>query len=186
MLNKISLQDLNVEKSKRIISKIITFQHDGQRFSYLRKINHFVFEEVILTAFENMGHLPIRNSRYTRDGGIDGQVFIKGKKYLIQAKRYSKYIDNKDVAKFVELCRSAKLKGLFVHTGKTGWSSHKKAFMSNVDIVSGSRMISLVVGNHFYDKGSFFYYVEKCFRYSVKRLLVVFLVIFITFCYLYY
>jgi restriction system protein len=186
MINNLSLQDINIEKSKKIISKIITFQHNGQRFSYLRKINHFVFEELILTAFENMGHLPIRNSRYTGDGGIDGQVFIKEKKYLIQAKRYSTYINNKDVVNFNELCRSAKLQGLFVHTGKTGLSSHKKAFMSNVDIVSGSRMISLVVGNHFYDKGSFFYYVEKYFKYSVKRILVVFLLIFVAFSHLYY
>ncbi|WP_192840691.1 restriction endonuclease, partial [Enterobacter hormaechei] len=44
--------------------------------NYLRKIDPFVFEELLLEGFEAHGFRTIRNKRYTGDGGIDGQVII--------------------------------------------------------------------------------------------------------------
>ena len=59
---------------------------------YLRKINPYVFEELLLLAFERRGMRVIRNSRYSGDGGLDGQVLIDGERWLIQAKRYGRTI----------------------------------------------------------------------------------------------
>ncbi|MEX6059375.1 restriction endonuclease [Enterobacter hormaechei] len=42
------------------------------KINYLRKIDPFVFEELLLEGFEAHGFRTIRNKRYTGDGGIDG------------------------------------------------------------------------------------------------------------------
>ncbi|HCJ0405636.1 TPA: restriction endonuclease, partial [Klebsiella variicola] len=76
----------------RVIDKINTFPHFGQKIAYLRKIDPFVFEELLLEGFERRGFEVIRNRRYTGDGGIDGRVKIDGQTWLIQAKRYTSYI----------------------------------------------------------------------------------------------
>ncbi|HIG4575661.1 TPA: restriction endonuclease, partial [Klebsiella pneumoniae] len=73
----------------RVIDKINTFPHFGQKIAYLRKIDPFVFEELLLEGFERRGFEVIRNRRYTGDGGIDGRVKIDGQTWLIQAKRYT-------------------------------------------------------------------------------------------------
>lgn len=61
-----------------MIDKINTFPHFGQKIAYLRKIDPFVFEELLLEGFERRGFEVIRNRRYTGDGGIDGRVKIDG------------------------------------------------------------------------------------------------------------
>ena len=71
----------------RVIDKINTFPHFGQKIAYLRKIDPFVFEELLLEGFERRGFEVIRNRRYTGDGGIDGRVKIDGQTWLVQAKR---------------------------------------------------------------------------------------------------
>lgn len=66
-----------------MIDKINTFPHFGQKIAYLRKIDPFVFEELLLEGFERRGFEVIRNRRYTGDGGIDGRVKIDGQTRLI-------------------------------------------------------------------------------------------------------
>ncbi|PIJ42321.1 restriction endonuclease, partial [Serratia sp. OPWLW2] len=73
---------------------------DGQRLAYLRKINPYVFEELLLLAFERQGYAVIRNTSYSGDGGLDGQVIIEGKTYLIQAKRYGRTITPSHITSF--------------------------------------------------------------------------------------
>lgn len=116
------------------------------QLNYLRKIDPFVFEEMILSAIEQKSHCVIRNSRYTGDGGLDGAFEINGKKYFIQAKRFSGYIRASDVLEFANLCKSFNAKGIFVHTGKTG-AEAKAAAGSTVEIVSGAKLISLLIQN---------------------------------------
>ena len=60
----------------------------GRQIHYLRQVNPFLFEEMILTALKRHGFKIKRNRRYTGDGGIDGQAWWNGQHYLIQAKRY--------------------------------------------------------------------------------------------------
>ncbi|EPO2651139.1 restriction endonuclease, partial [Klebsiella pneumoniae] len=71
-----------------MLAKIQTLPAFGYKIAYLRKIDPFTFEELLLEGFESHGFRTIRNKRYTGDGGIDGQVIIGKHRYLIQAKRY--------------------------------------------------------------------------------------------------
>jgi restriction system protein len=115
------------------------------RLEYLRGVHHFVFEEMILTALRRRGHRITRNERYTGDGGIDGQVKIKRKLYLIQAKRYSNHISPAHVRDFAEVCRRQRKPGLFIHTGKTSEQSLAIASEGNVEIISGRRLLRLFI-----------------------------------------
>lgn len=119
-----------------------------KQFSYLRKVDPFVFEEMILTSIKRNNHQITRNKRYTGDGGIDGRAVINGVETIIQAKRYSSYIAAKDVEVFSSKCETLGSKGLFVHTGRTGKKARGLRH-SNVDIVSGNRMLDLLTGNQF-------------------------------------
>lgn len=76
-----------------------------QKIDYLRKIDPFVFEELLLEGFEAHGFRTIRNKRYTGDGGIDGQVIIGKYRYLIQAKRYRGHIALQHVQEFEKLLK---------------------------------------------------------------------------------
>lgn len=51
---------------------------------YLRKINPYVFEELLLLALERQGLTVVRNASYSGDGGTDGQVIIDDECWLIQ------------------------------------------------------------------------------------------------------
>lgn len=117
---KFQKHQLNVKKSKKLIKKIARIKDPNKQIIYMRNIDHFLFEEVVLSALLSMGFKIKRNKAYTGDGGIDGEVRIKGKWYLIQSKRYSNYINKNHVEEFTDLCRKRKQPGLFIHTGKTG------------------------------------------------------------------
>ncbi|WP_435071009.1 restriction endonuclease [Enterobacter hormaechei] len=80
------------QSARRVLERIKTLPGFPQKINYLRKIDPFVFEELLLEGFEAHGFRTIRNKRYTGDGGIDGQVIIGKYRYLIQAKRYRGHI----------------------------------------------------------------------------------------------
>lgn len=135
----------NRKKSLQILRKINAFEFDGQRINYLRKINPFIFEELLLDAFQNNGYSVKRNDRYTGDNGIDGIVSKDGVKFLVQAKRYTKHINLKHLKDFNELTIKMNCKGFFIHTGRTGkgtWNEERQ--MTNVSIVSGSKLLKLI------------------------------------------
>ena len=76
-----------------------------------------------------------RNKRYSGDGGIDGRASKDGEEYLVQSKRYRGYISRQHVEDFSRVCTRERLKGFFVHTGKTGDASWETAgTFGNVDI----------------------------------------------------
>lgn len=100
---------------------------------------------MILSALKKRGYKIKRNKRYSGDGGIDGQVIIEGHCYLIQAKRYANHINPTHVQSFVRLCQRRRKKGLFVHTGKTGKKSYRIVRFSEIEIISGDRLINLLI-----------------------------------------
>lgn len=67
-------------------AKLADISDPGRKFAFLRSINPFTFEEMILETFEQRGYKVKRNTRYTGDGGIDGRVWLDGDLFLIQAK----------------------------------------------------------------------------------------------------
>ena len=124
-------------------------------FGYLRSVDFFVFEEMMLTAFEQRGVSVIRNRRYTGDGGIDGRVIIGGETLLIQAKRYDSHIKAGDVTAFAGICRNKRKRGLFIHTGRTGKKARNNAVEANdVEIVSGRRLLDLLQGREVFIHGA--------------------------------
>jgi len=137
----------NINSSKRILSKLRKFNGrniNARVFTYIRKMDPFVFEELLLTCFEERGCRIRRGRRYTGDGGIDGTVWINGHQVILQAKRYTKHINSKDVAKFKALALATNSKALFVHSGITGPTARKYIDNSSIQIISGSTLINLL------------------------------------------
>lgn len=134
-----------IQTAKKVYKNInnIKNNNNGWMFSYLRKIDPFVFEELILLTFKKHGFKVKRNRRYTRDGGIDGLVKKDGKKYLIQAKRYSNYINLAHVKEFIKVCQEQKFCGYFIHTGKTGTETKK--------LIKNNPQIKLINGEKLYE-----------------------------------
>lgn len=135
------------KQAQRVLDKLPLLGGDGQQLSYLRKINPYVFEELLLTAFERQGYRIKRNKRYSGDGGLDGQVWRDKQRYLIQAKRYSGVICPSHIVAFGHLARRERCRGLFIHTGRTG-SGGKVALslFPEVELISGQKLIGLLRG----------------------------------------
>ncbi len=112
--------------------------------SYLRKIDPFVFEEMLLTLLKENGYKIKRNKRYTGDGGSDGQVWLNGVHYHVQAKRYKSHISKQHMVEFIELTKREKSKGLFIHTGRTGKATKSLADEYRIEIISGDALCHLV------------------------------------------
>ncbi|HEI8868315.1 TPA: restriction endonuclease [Serratia odorifera] len=149
----------------RVLQRLPQLSGDGQRLAYLRKINPYVFEELLLLAFERQGHAVIRNPYYSGDGGLDGQVIIRGKTYFIQAKRYGGTITPSHIQDFGALLRRHHCDGFFIHTGRTGHLS--RTLLQNhpqVHLVSGQKLLTLLTGEAGWPYSSSGY---KCTKWSV-------------------
>lgn len=134
-----------IKSADKVLEKIGSIKCPSGQFCYIRKVDPFVFEEMILSALSMHGHEIIRNRKYTGDGGIDGRVIVGGSTLLIQAKRYSGYIREKDVSAFAAICERQNRKGLFIHSGKTGKASHIQAQKNpHVKIISGNSLLKLL------------------------------------------
>jgi len=136
-----------LSSAERVMSRLPRLSGDAQRLAYLRKINPYVFEELLLLAFQRQGNKVVRNPSYSGDGGMDGQVFIGGQRYLIQAKRYGKSITPSHIQAFGGLLLQEQCEGFFIHTGRTGNLS--RALLRahpQVHLISGQRLLDLLTG----------------------------------------
>ena len=139
-------------KQRHLLSKLEAYQElrkikkmpPDYQMTYLRQVDPFVFEEMILTAIKRKGLRIERNKRYTGDGGIDGKCYVNGQLYLIQAKRYSGHINPAHVIEFAGVCKRHNSKGFFVHTGKTGRKSKSVFNNTNIELISGDRLLKLL------------------------------------------
>jgi restriction system protein len=114
--------------------------------AYLRKIDPFVFEELLLTCFECQGYTIRRNQRYTGDGGVDGCIWLHGEMYLIQAKRYKDTINPVHIEEFGRVIQDrGAVGGYFVHTGRTGDKSKDLLRQySAIRVVSGQKLVEFI------------------------------------------
>lgn len=145
----------------RVLARLPLLGGDGQRLACLRKINPYVFEELLLLAFERQGYAVIRNTSYSGDGGLDGQVIIEGKTYLIQAKRYGRTITPAHIRDFDQLLAQRTCCGFFIHTGRTGHMSRAACSTSpRLFIISGQRLLDLLASRHGWLSG-FSYFQRK-------------------------
>jgi restriction system protein len=115
--------------------------------SSLRRIDPFVFEELLLHCFKDAGYQVVRNQRYTGDDGVDGRIYRDGKLYLLQAKRYAGLIDAGHLREFENTVRRySAAGGFFVHTGRTGDTA--KAIsrrQGQVTLLSGIGLVNFVL-----------------------------------------
>lgn len=138
----------NIHTAKKIYKKINIIQNKnkGWLISYLRKIDPFVFEELILYCYQQKGYKIKRNKKYTGDGGIDGKVIINNQTYFIQVKRYKDFINPRHVEDFASLCKKNNVNGYFIHTGKTGKKSYNIKYQyQNIEIISGNKLYELIL-----------------------------------------
>ena len=133
------------EQGRRVLEKINGFPLMGQRLSYLRKMDPFAFEELLLEAFERGGYEVRRNRRYSGDGGIDGVVVKDQTRFLVQAKRYRGYINRADVEAFGQVLEARRVRGFFCHTGKTGREAKAEAARGGrMTILSGHKLLEFL------------------------------------------
>lgn len=110
-------------------------------------MNPYAFEELLLTCCQNQGWKIERNFRYTGDGGLDGRVTIAGRLYLIQAKRYSGYINPQHIHDFYKVIQREKAYGgFFIHSGKTGELANQSLREYQISLISGQRLVNFVLG----------------------------------------
>jgi restriction system protein len=134
--------------AERVMVRLPQLGGEAQRLTYLRKINPYVFEELLLLAFELQGYAIARNASYSSDGGLDGTVFIGGRTYFIQAKRYGKAITPSHIRDFAALLQDARCEGFFIHTGRTGQLSRTLLLAyPQVHLISGQKLLALLAGN---------------------------------------
>ncbi|MND22408.1 Restriction endonuclease [compost metagenome] len=133
-----------VKQSKQVLRAIHGINSWQQQLGYLRKINAYTFEELILTSLAAQGVKIQRNKRYSNDGGIDGRATLDGIPMLIQAKRYQSFVSTQHVQDFVALCKQEHCVGLFIHTGRTPKAAFEAVRGSHVVIVSGPKLIELL------------------------------------------
>ncbi|EJG8175300.1 restriction endonuclease [Escherichia coli] len=136
------------QSARRVIKQIKKMPTFPKKICYLRKIDPFVFEELLLHAFEDVGFEIIRNPKYTGDGGIDGRFSVDGRRFLIQAKRYSSWVSTAHIEQLHKQAIQENCLAVFCHTGKT----RKKTldiYRSNnrLMVISGEALISLVEGD---------------------------------------
>lgn len=138
-----------IKKGNLILKKIRTFENPNVEIkiiNYLRKIDPFTFEELLLTVFKESGCRIKRNKRYTGDGGIDGKFSFKREKYYIQAKRYKGYIKKSDILDFSKKCRNDKVRGLFIHTGKdVDVSRDVYVMLDNIVIINPDELVLFIL-----------------------------------------
>ena len=110
----------------------------------LRRLDPYVFEELLLTCCEDQGWQIERSFRYSGDGGVDGRVLIAG---LVQAKRYKDYINPQHIEKFRMVIQSeGAAGGFFIHTGKTGTLSKQLLTEFRITLISGQKLVDFVLG----------------------------------------
>lgn len=132
-----------IRAAQRVINRLQNGRWTApQRLSYLRKVEPFVFEELIGLLLTRIGFRMLPSVRYTGDGGIDGRAHWLGRIWLVQVKRYRRHINRRDVERFSQICALNHAIGLFVHTGRTGAASYE-ALSRHVILLSGERLLQL-------------------------------------------
>lgn len=128
----------------RLLNRNEFRENPSKLFGYLRKIDPFTFEEVLLLCFKVRGFKVRYNQAYTGDGGVDGLVIFPDKSHwLIQAKRYEHHINLAHVKDFGCLMQKMGVNGIFIHTGRTGGGVYHN-LGKNILLLSGGRLHQFV------------------------------------------
>lgn len=125
----------------------------AQRFKFIRDVDYYLFEDILMSCFEERGYSVIR-TKLSWDEGSDGYVTINKVHMAVQAKRYKGRISKqhvKDLHSLVQRKRKVK-KGIFIHTGKSSGPilDYIKS-EQELDMISGvDRLIKFLDGEDTY------------------------------------
>jgi restriction system protein len=134
-------------KDLQRVREIGPLENPGRVFAWLRKVDPYRFEDMILSELERRKLEITRNTSYSGDGGIDGQFRLHGALWLIQAKRYTGHIKQEHVWAFDAICQQRGAKGLFVHTGRTPEALRQlQRQCGDVRIISGEELMKFFAG----------------------------------------
>lgn len=141
---------LNIQSGKLVIQQLRSGATEIElpmAIALLRKMNPYVFEELLLTCCKEQGWQIQPNFRYSGDGGVDGWVLIAGKLYALQAKRYKGYIKAEHIRDLHKVIKQEGAAGGFlIHTGKTGELSKELLRDSQITLISGQKLVNFVLG----------------------------------------
>ncbi len=148
----------NIKASHRALKHVKELQASHgphAAFAYLRALDPYVFEELVLSAFQTQGYRIQRNASYSGDGGVDGRVYDSGGNLmLIQSKRYRDAINPQHVKAFASVVsHQGASGGFFIHTGRTGPTRWGHA-SGQVTILSGQRLIELLTATQCHAEAS--------------------------------
>lgn len=140
----------NQRQARRVLRAVRGFDEPGKAgrcLCYLRKVDPLVFEEVVMSAFEDAGFPVLRSRSYSGDGGVDGAFWSPQLGWLaVQVKRYRAHIDRQHVRDFGEAMRLRGFDGgLFVHTGRSGAGVYPELIEGGLCLLSGQRLVDLVL-----------------------------------------
>jgi restriction system protein len=144
----------NVERAGQILALLRSQTRDMDSeqalkivIGSLRRVDPFIFEELLLHCFRDAGYQIVRNSRYTGDDGIDGRIYRDGLLYLVQAKRYAGLIDAAHLREFENTVgQYGAAGGFFVHTGRTGDTAKAVSRQQGqVTLLSGLGLVDFVL-----------------------------------------
>ena len=136
--------------AKKHLARLQRIPTAHQQFGFIRSVNPYIFEEMVLTSFERAGCRVKRSTRYSGDGGKDGEVKFRGQWHFVQSKRYASHIKVEHVKAFRALCDKRNVRGVFVHCGRTSkgsWSS----LGNNIAMISGGKLLTLLVSHQLPD-----------------------------------
>jgi restriction system protein len=132
-----------IRRARALILKLRTFKEDASILAYLKTINPYVFEELVVELFEQAGWPVRRSPSYSGDGGVDGKFYhpTLGVTYL-QSKCYTHRISTKHVLDF-RACIGSRY-GVFVHTAKSSAAIREslRSEDSKVFMLSGSKLVA--------------------------------------------
>jgi len=133
--------------SRRVLTQLAALQHEGAVINYLRKVDPFVMEELVLSLLESQGLFVLRNRAYTGDGGVDGAFYWPGRGWhAVQSKRYSSAINPGHARAFRGLVQKHYRGGVLVHTGRTGDQSQEAMAPAGLFLLSGSTLTRSIKG----------------------------------------
>ena len=137
----------NVATSRQVLQLLSSFGHEGAVINYLRKVDPYVVEEVVLSLFEARGFFVLRNVSYSGDGGLDGRFWWPGVGWhAIQCKRYASAINPAHARAFQFMVQLDYRGGVFVHTGRTGDQSQEALAPAGLYLLSGSTLTRCIKG----------------------------------------
>lgn len=120
--------------------------HYNKCLLQIRKINPYLFEEIIIHLFIRQNYKLVFKNQYSRDGGVDGKIKKWwGRKYIIQTKRHKGYLRMTDIDNFLLTMEKHKVKyGFFIHTGLV---SNKiiKQIPRNITLLYGKKLVKFVL-----------------------------------------